>query len=1106
MCSIGKVHHSKLSCLVARCFRAFHSLTALLFLLAWFGSPHAGADAAIKLEAATISVTGSKFSGTVAGGDLAKDWTRVNFTQTFARIPYVFTVPTQQGSQAGAHRIRNVSTSGFYIRSVEPHTFDGAHAGMQVTYLAVESCADGQSQCEVNVPLAEGGVERWMIGQVDTSRWVGWGRNADDDAYWQHIGFSAASPFTVTPAVLAQIQSLANETGLSKLLPQSRPWLTSAVKDVSSGGFAVALERSEATDKDKVASSERIAWLAAPPSGRKNLLDANGLPVGYEIIRSGAVIKGWDNGSVFVNFAKTWSVNPQVIASLNSRNNREPVAAAGDKGDGGWLRRDSADKSLKSRSGFVVDETHHRNKGQDNNRTRNSGEIAGIFAFERAFSIDPIALDHYRIVHDGSGQTCAPESITVKACADASCSSLYTGAVTLSLSPDASDTNATWSGVGVNGDSVSFSTGQATLNLVYGKAGTVSLDAVGTPITPKPSQCEINGVTGNCSLVMSQCTIRPFEACDVSTSPCTENGVNLYTKINGNGAVVLNLIKIQTAGADKGKLDKNFATGAGKTVSVDLVTGSASLDAATGCPGGMQTLAGSAIGNVSFANGRANNVTVLPAASNSRAVKDVRLRYVLNQSGSQTTSCSTDGFTIRPAYLAVTGIGVASGKTLPGAAGPSLSAGDTFSLEAQARTASAAVSPGYDGVPVLDVGGVQSCMADSAGTDSGDCPGPQDSDRLAGSFGAADPNTGKAGGSFSFDEAGAFRLLEDALIDTGFAAGDAGNQGCVVGDTSNIAGVDVDEPEYGKVGCSIGSQASGAGSQAQFGRFHPAWFTLDSGAINAACSSFSYFGQNFGLNAVISARNQGGTKILTRYPGGGLELAAVRNSEPTTALHPATVFSGDSEPGWVDGKVAIAWNQVQYAKPASLQAPISDLQLGLRVLDADNRPMQAPDLFGQYRLITGYAPELRFGRLRLSYAAGMEALPLSMPLTAQYWNGQVFTRNLADNCTTLTAPILTFFAQTADNQLSSGNTSASFNATLVDGDANLRLSAPGAGKFGLLDLSFGVADWLKYDWDGVDQGADGFPFDDDPRARASFGKSKVQRKGGEKVIIRREVF
>lgn len=1060
----------------------------------------------IKMEAATISVTGIKPSGAAVGGDLAKDWTRVNFTQTFSRIPYVFTVPTKQGSQAGAHRIRNVSATGFFIRSVEPYTFDGAHVGMQVTYLAVESCEDGQSQCEVSVPLASGGVEHWMIGHVDTNRWVGWGKNADDGASWQSIGFSSPSPFSVSPAVLALIQSLSNETGLSKALPQSRPWLTSAVKSVATDGFSLALERSEATDKDNVSTSERIAWMAAAPGGRKNLLDANGQPVGYEIIRSGAVIKGWDDGSVFVDFSQAWTVNPQVIASMNSRNNREPASGDASKGDGGWLRRDSTDKSLKTRTGFVIDETHHKNKGQDGNRTKNSGEIAGIFAFERAFSIDPIALDHYRVIHDAAGQTCVPESITVKACADSNCTSLYTGAVTLGLSPGASDAAATWSGTGVNGDSVSFSGGQATVNLVYAKAATITLDAVGTPIAPNASKCEINGAVGSCSFVVSLCTVRPFEACDVATSPCNENGTNLFTKISGNGAVVLNLIKTQTSGANKGKVDTAFATSAGTSVSVDLVTGSAGLDAATGCPTSLQQLAGSAIGNVVFSGGRANNKTVLPAVSNSKAVKDVRLRFVLNQSGSSTTSCSTDGFTIRPAYLAISAPAMASGKTLPGASGDSMAAGSAFVLEAQALSASAAVSVGYDGAPVLDSGSVESCMADTADNDHGGCPNPLASDRLAGSFGAADPGTGKAVGSFTYDNAGAFRLLDDALVDAVFAAGDAGNQGCVVGDPGNIPGADPDEDDYGKVGCSIGSKASGVGSQTQFGRFYPALFALDSGTIKAGCGNFTYFGQNFGLDAMISARNQANTKILTRYHAGGLELAAARASAPTTNLSPDSVIGSDPAPSWTDGMAGISWSMIKYAKPGSLTAPINDLQLGLRVIDADNRPMYAPDLLTDYKRITGYAPELRFGRLRLGYAAGSEALPLNVPLSAQYWNGQRFTLNRDDNCTELVNPGFTFFAQSTNNQLASGDTTASFNAVLVAGDGNLRLSAPGAGIFGFLDIAVGAADWMKYDWDGVDQGGDGNLFDDNPRARAAFGKSKVQRKGSDKVIIRREIF
>jgi len=1064
----------------------------------------------VKMEAATISVTGIKPSGASAGGDLAKDWTRVNFTQTFSRIPYVFTVPTKQGGNAGAHRIRNVSTTGFYIRSVEPYTFDGAHVGMQVTYLAVEACENGQSsrqnQCEVSVPLSEGGVERWMIGHVDTSRWVGWGNDANNVTNWERIGFPSSSPFSVTPAILAQVQSIANETGLKKSLPQSRPWLTSAVDNVGSSGFLVALERSEASDRDSVTNSERIAWIAAPPGGRKKLLDANGLPVGYEIIRSGALIKGWDDGNVFIDFAQAWTVNPQVIGSLNSRNNREPISGDGSKGDGGWLRRDSGDKQLKTRTGFVIDETHHRNKGQDNNRTKNTGEVAGIFAFERAFSIDPIALDHYRIVHDGAGQTCSPESITLKACADGNCTSLYVGAVTLSLSPDAANANATWSGTGVSGDTVSFSSGQANINLIYSKAATITLDAVGTPIAPIDAKCEVNGAVGSCSFVVSQCTIRPFEACDVTTSPCNENGTNLFTKISGNGNVVLNLIKIQTSGKDKGSVDTSYATSASKTVSVDLITGSASLDAATGCPTSEQQLAGSASGNVSFANGRANNVTVLPAASNSQAVKDVRLRFTQTLNGSESVSCATDGFTIRPAALAITGPDVASNKTRPGATGDKQAAGAAFTLEAQARTAAAANSLGYTGTPVLDISAVESCMADSAANDSGSCPTPQASDRLAGSFNPAVSNTGKANGSFTYDNVGAFRLLEDALVDSGFAAGDAGNQGCVIGDTSNVAGSDPDEAEYGKVGCSIGSLASGSGSQEQFGRFYPAAFSLDGGSFRNGCGSFTYLGQNFGLDASISARNQDNTQILTRYPGGTLELAASRAGAVSTNLSPGTVSSSDSAPVWADGMAVIAWNQLKYAKPASLLAPVTDLQLGLRVIDADDRPMYGPDLLADYQRISGFVPELRFGRLRLGYAAGTELLSLPVALTAQYWNGHNFVRNRDDNCTSLNAPTLTHQPQSNANSLASGDTAASFNATLIAGEGNLRLSAPGVGKFGIINVTIVSPNWLQYNWDGVDQGNDGNLFDDNPRARAAFGKSQIQRKGADKVIIRREIY
>ncbi len=116
----------------------------------------------------------------------------------------------------------------------------------------------------------------------------------------------------------------------------------------------------------------------------------------------------------------------------------------------------------------------------------------------------PVTYDHLRIEHDGTGLTCEPESVTVRACLDASCSSEYTGAVTLTMTPSG------WQG----GDNKTVSGGNSTFVYPRRTAGAITL-GISAP-SPSPN----NGVQClNTATSATDCTLTFYESGFIYTIP-----------------------------------------------------------------------------------------------------------------------------------------------------------------------------------------------------------------------------------------------------------------------------------------------------------------------------------------------------------------------------------------------------------------------------------------------------------------------------------------------------------------------------------------------------------------------------------------------------------
>ena len=492
--------------------------------------------------------------------------------------------------------------------------------------------------------------------------------------------------------------------------------------------------------------------------------------------------------------------------------------------------------------------------------------------------------------------------------------------------------------------------------------------------------------------------------------------------------------------------------------------------------------------------------------SEPNAWPNARIRMTYPATGTATViACSTDNFAIRPASLAGVSVTDSDWQTsgtsralanIIASGGNVHKAGRPFTLRATAHNASGAVTGNYSGSPTLKT---LACTLPAPTCVNGSL--------TPGAWSGSGTVTSS---SASYSEAGSFNLtLEDRTF------------------------TDVDSADSTLLERTIPQDAA-----VPVGRFVPDHFQLAESSTPAfvtfndtTCGSrsFTYVGQPFGYltlpQATITAKNADGAATLN-YTGALWKLAsagvvqtymAATGILDTGLVGTPVVAATGSGSGTLTANAADA---IAFVRGTPIVPFAAEISLSMSIQDSSENAVTGnglidaspPALFSNIAFDAGN--EIRFGRLVLTNAHGSELLGLPVPIETQFWNGSGFVRNMADDCTRLSANQVALSNWRRD--LAACETSVSLSGRFIDGRGNLRFSAPGAGNTGSVDLTVhlgasgsgstcvggaatsavGAAQtWLQGRWTA---GA----YDQNPAARASFGLYR----GSKPLIYLRELY
>lgn len=645
------------------------------------------------------------------------------------------------------------------------------------------------------------------------------------------------------------------------------------------------------------------------------------------------------------------------------------------------------------------------------------------------------AIDHFEFDHSGQALTCNPETLIIRACANASCSQLFTDPVSATLTPLKNGSNG-WiadSQVSYSGNTatVNFSGGTTSLQLRNNLASAMRVGVSGSTPSTKPLSTTLCRA-GSGALSTAACTL------SFADSGFLFNVLDTYA--NKPQDVVISAVK-------KDDVTQQCVPGFTGTRSVGFwgtyVTPNANAF------GSQVTIDGNPIStNAADVASPASTIINLNFDSQGKAtLKKVnypdagQMRLNARHDGSGDTAglvmTGSDLFVSRPVGLCIT---PAQGTCAAGDASCPVfkKTGEAFQL---------------------NIKGVAWQADDDKDLCSGNLATPNfvlANIALGSELVAPKPGVEAVVGTSSYDHSN----QKDSNLNS-------------VGQSVNEVGVfrmTATPPAAGYFNYTIPPATS-----VPMGRFIPVDFNLVSGDIVPACSEWSYMGQPFLAALHIQARNQFG-ETTQNYRGdfakGDAYLSAANNRDGVSL---SARLRSLGELSWKAGEADFN-GPTEFARRTDGQpdGPYRALLFGLYMRDNDGeqtlianpdfndgQPGSCSGASCNTRLIDEVPMEAYFGRVQAGTRQGVATAGLAVPLQLQYHEAGAWHAMKADQCTRLSLQ---------DGGVEFTDGSQSFDGgsgdLALDGNTRIRLGlgpiAPGAmiqrAKDGVITLQFAAPD------------------------------------------------